>query len=90
MANSNVSEAGQTQMNPGDEAASGTPGTAEDVCPACHGTRQVDGRTCENCGGTGRIIRGIGGHSLVPLEQFRGDRFGPMTLAQPRLLLKQP
>jgi hypothetical protein len=61
MAHSTGSEAGQTQMNPGDEAAPGTPGTAEDVCPTCHGSRQVDGRACENCGGTGRIIRGIGG-----------------------------
>jgi DnaJ-class molecular chaperone len=61
MANSNGSEASQTQMNPGDEAAPGTPGTAEDLCPTCHGSRQVDGRACENCGGTGRIIRGIGG-----------------------------
>ena len=34
-------------LNPGDEAAPGTPGTGEAVCP--------------DCGGSGKIVRGIGG-----------------------------
>ncbi|MDQ6618720.1 MAG: hypothetical protein M3Z31_03320 [Pseudomonadota bacterium] len=48
-------------MNPGDEAAPGTPGTGEDVCPDCDGEGQRDGRACDTCGGTGRVIKGIGG-----------------------------
>jgi hypothetical protein len=47
--------------NPGDEAAPGTPGTGEAVCPACRGSGRRGGEPCENCGGSGRIIEGIGG-----------------------------
>jgi len=46
---------------PGDEAPPGTPGTGEDICPECAGSGRRDGRRCENCAGTGKIIRGIGG-----------------------------
>ena len=46
---------------PGDEAAPGTPGTGEDICPQCNGSGRKDGRRCENCAGSGRIVRGIGG-----------------------------
>jgi len=46
---------------PGDEAAAGTPGTGEDVCPQCHGSGKLDGRSCPNCNGSGRIIKAIGG-----------------------------
>lgn len=48
-------------LRPGDEAARGTPGTGEDICPECQGQGRVDGRPCPNCGGSGKIIRGIGG-----------------------------
>src|SRR5581483_5847714 len=37
--------------NPGDEAARGTPGTGEDICPQCHGSGRIDGGRCPNCGG---------------------------------------
>ena len=47
--------------NPGDEAEPGTPGTGEDICPVCSGKGKVDGRECQNCGGTGKVIEGIGG-----------------------------
>jgi DnaJ-class molecular chaperone len=47
--------------NPGDEATPGTPGTGEDICPVCHGTGKVSGADCKNCGGTGKIVEGIGG-----------------------------
>jgi hypothetical protein len=50
-----------TQVNPGDEAAPGTPGAGEDICGVCKGSGKVDGRSCENCGGTGKVIQGIGG-----------------------------
>ena len=48
-------------MHPGDEAPEGTAGTGEDVCPTCHGTGKIDGKTCPDCGGDGYIIEGIGG-----------------------------
>jgi DnaJ-class molecular chaperone len=53
---------GTGQMNPGDEAPAGTPGTGEDLCPECSGKGQLgDGKECPNCGGTGKIIEGVGG-----------------------------
>lgn len=50
-----------SDTNPGDEAAPGTPGTGEDVCPECHGTGKVDSKPCEECGGSGKVTRAIGG-----------------------------
>ena len=50
-----------TKLNPGDEAAPGTPGTGENVCPACRGSGKVESKTCTNCGGTGKIVEGVGG-----------------------------
>jgi DnaJ-class molecular chaperone len=49
------------QLNPGDEAAPGTPGTGEDICPQCHGSGRMDSSSCPNCGGTGKIVKAIGG-----------------------------
>lgn len=50
------------QLSPGDEAAPGTVGSGEDVCPVCKGSgRASDGNDCPNCDGTGKIIEGIGG-----------------------------
>lgn len=46
---------------PGDEAARGTPGTGEDLCPECNGTGRSHGAVCPNCNGSGKITRGIGG-----------------------------
>jgi DnaJ-class molecular chaperone len=51
----------QPGNNPGDEAAAGTPGTGEAVCPVCRGSGRAGNAPCENCGGSGRIIEGIGG-----------------------------
>ena len=48
-------------LNPSDDAAPGTPGTGEDICPHCGGSGDYQGRECPNCGGTGRVIEGIGG-----------------------------
>jgi RecJ-like exonuclease len=51
-----------TRLNPGDDAAAGTVGTGEDVCPVCKGSgKSEQGKECQNCGGTGKIIEGIGG-----------------------------
>ena len=51
----------QPKLKPGDEARPGTPGTGEDICPQCNGQGTKAGRPCENCQGTGKITRGIGG-----------------------------
>jgi len=47
--------------NPGDEAKPGTPGTGENICPHCNGRGEHGGRTCELCGGTGKVIEGLAG-----------------------------
>ncbi len=45
----------------GDDAAPGTPGTGENLCPECNGSGRLDNRPCPNCDGTGKVIEGIGG-----------------------------
>jgi hypothetical protein len=51
-----------TDLNPGDEAPPGTPGAGEDICEACSGSGKLaDGKPCPQCGGSGRVMRGIGG-----------------------------
>jgi len=52
---------GNDEISPGDMAPPGTPGTGENLSPDCNGSGQVDGGTCPNCQGTGRVIEGIGG-----------------------------
>ncbi|WP_222911115.1 hypothetical protein [Pseudomonas sp. DNDY-54] len=47
--------------NPGDDAPPGTPGTGENVCPVCNGSGRSEDGECQNCGGTGKVIEGIGG-----------------------------
>jgi DnaJ-class molecular chaperone len=46
---------------PGDDAAPGTPGTGENVCPECSGSGRVGGEACQVCNGSGKVIEGIGG-----------------------------
>jgi DnaJ-class molecular chaperone len=49
-------------LNPGDEAAPGTPGSGENLCRRCNGKgRTQDGAECPECGGTGTVIEGISG-----------------------------
>jgi hypothetical protein len=51
-----------TDLSPGDEAAPGTVGSGDDVCPVCSGSgKNASGGTCPNCRGTGIITEGIGG-----------------------------
>ncbi|MDP8995086.1 MAG: hypothetical protein M3N07_08935 [Pseudomonadota bacterium] len=47
--------------NPGDEAAPGTPGTGENICPRCNGSGRDGGRACALCGGTGKVVEGLAG-----------------------------
>jgi len=49
------------KLNPGDQATPGTPGTGENVCPACKGTGRIEAQPCPTCGGTGKVIEGMGG-----------------------------
>ncbi len=55
------SAAGAEKLNPGDEAQPGAPGTGENTCPACSGSGKVNNAPCQECGGTGIVIEGIGG-----------------------------
>lgn len=49
-------------LSPGDEAAPGTVGSGDDVCPVCSGSgKNASGGACPNCRGTGIITEGIGG-----------------------------
>lgn len=50
-----------TPQNPGHQAVPGTPGTGEAVCDSCKGTGTLSGKPCPTCGGTGKVIEGIGG-----------------------------
>jgi RecJ-like exonuclease len=53
---------GEANMNPGDQAAPGAPGTGENICPECSGKGTVaSGGKCPNCNGTGKVITGIAG-----------------------------
>jgi hypothetical protein len=54
-------ESGPRPIAPGDEAAPGTPGTGEDVCPECKGSGKLGAKPCPNCNGSGRVVKGIGG-----------------------------
>ncbi|MFH5927176.1 hypothetical protein [Roseomonas xinghualingensis] len=54
-------EGGAPRLNPGDEAAPGTPGTGEDVCPKCQGKGRIESGECPDCGGTGIVIQGVAG-----------------------------
>lgn len=47
--------------NPGDQAAPGTPGTGENICPECEGSGRIGDGECPTCGGTGKVVEGIGG-----------------------------
>ena len=46
---------------PEDVAPADSPVTAEDVCPRCGGSGEVDGATCEGCQGTGTVSEAVGG-----------------------------
>jgi hypothetical protein len=46
---------------PGDEAAPGTAGTGEDVCPKCGGSGKLGASACPACLGSGKVTVGIGG-----------------------------
>ena len=49
------------RTNPGDEAAPGTPGTGENLCPHCGGSGEHEGVPCVACGGTGKVVEGLAG-----------------------------
>jgi len=49
------------KLEPGDQAAPGTPGAGENVCPDCRGSGKLNAAECQTCGGTGVVIEGISG-----------------------------
>ena len=51
----------RSDMNPGDEAPAGTPGTGENLCRECQAEGARDGERCANCGGTGIVITVVNG-----------------------------
>jgi DnaJ-class molecular chaperone len=59
----NKGQAGSNQprVNPGDQAAPGTPGSGENVCPDCKGSGRLNNAPCKTCGGSGKVIEGISG-----------------------------
>lgn len=48
-------------LNPGDEAAAGTPGTGEGICRECGGSGRVGDSVCPSCKGGGKVVVGVGG-----------------------------
>ncbi|HSO06703.1 MAG TPA: hypothetical protein VLW45_05665 [Pelomicrobium sp.] len=50
-----------TELNPGDVAPAGTPGTGENLCPDCSGKGDLEGKPCPTCGGSGKVVEGVGG-----------------------------
>lgn len=48
-------------VKPGDQAAEGTPGSGENVCPDCSGSGSIDGTPCTACEGTGVVQDAVGG-----------------------------
>ncbi len=51
----------QKQLNPGDQAPAGVEGVGENICRECQGSGRRNDVPCPACGGTGRVIEGIGG-----------------------------
>ena len=47
--------------HPGDQAPPGSESAGENLCPDCGGDGRREGRVCETCGGTGRVLETIGG-----------------------------
>jgi hypothetical protein len=50
-----------TNPAPGDDTAPGPAGIGENICPECGGSGKVDGQTCYNCSGHGKVLEGIAG-----------------------------
>ena len=56
------SEGGTTsETNPGDEELPDEPDMRLSTCPNCGGTGHFASRPCETCGGSGKILKPIGG-----------------------------
>jgi DnaJ-class molecular chaperone len=49
------------ELERGDEVPPDAPSSGEDVCAHCDGSGEVDGTSCPECGGSGRVEEAIGG-----------------------------
>jgi RecJ-like exonuclease len=45
---------------PGDEVRPGTARSGENLCPACSGKGEVNGKTCSECSGAGTVTTLVG------------------------------
>ena len=63
MATNRPKDEGSSGVRPaaGDDAAPGTAGTGENLCPECNGSGRIGDRACPNCDGAGKVVEGIGG-----------------------------
>ena len=52
---------GREAMAPGDEAPPGQGLAGENLCRACGGSGELDGRDCPACGGTGKTTSVVSG-----------------------------
>jgi RecJ-like exonuclease len=50
-----------TPQDSDDQVPPSAPGAGEAVCRTCSGSGRVEGEECPECGGTGKVIEGIGG-----------------------------
>lgn len=48
-------------INPGDEAAEGTPGTGDNICRECGGSGRAANGPCQSCAGSGKVTAALGG-----------------------------
>jgi RecJ-like exonuclease len=44
-----------------DKVPADEPGAGENICRKCEGTGKVDGETCPECGGSGKVATPVGG-----------------------------
>ena len=56
-----MSDEPRPDMESGDEVPPETDSSGENACPECAGSGEVEGRTCERCGGTGVVEEAVGG-----------------------------
>ena len=52
---------GREAMAPGDEAPAGQGLAGENLCRACGGSGELDGRDCPECGGSGKTTSVVSG-----------------------------
>nr|WP_274425909.1 hypothetical protein [Chelativorans sp. YIM 93263] len=57
----NQSSQSETEKGTPEAVPPGTTGAGENICRRCGGTGEMNGETCPDCEGTGKVITPIGG-----------------------------